>query len=83
MGGDIVESKLWGMRGSVPDTPLYTHNFGRLDGVFTYTDGRQGDADERIRRRLRSVVEAVSEHPACRSLPKQLQPYADRVLLFE
>jgi hypothetical protein len=42
LAGNIVESKLWGMRGGggVPDAPLYTHNFDRLDGTFKYHDGR-------------------------------------------
>ncbi len=82
MGGDIVESKLWGMRGEVPDTPLYTHNFGKLEGTFTFTDGRRitlsnglGGGCVRLWKPYPNILMPQSA--------EQLQAYSDRVLLFE
>ncbi len=82
MCGDIVESKLWGMRGEVPDTPLYTHNFGKLDGRFTYRDGRTipltngvGGGCVRLWKPYPGILMPQSA--------EQLEPFAERVLLFE
>ena len=80
--GDIVESKLWGMRGGVPDAPLYTHNFDRLHGTFTYRDGRVVPLDNGYGG---GCVRLWKPYPSM-LMPNtgdQFTPYADRVLLFE
>jgi hypothetical protein len=82
MLGNIVESKLWGMRGEVPDTPLYTHNFDRLDGVFTYRDGRTVTLTNGLGG---GCVRLWKPYPnlLMPQTAEQLQPFAERVLLFE
>lgn len=80
--GDIVESKLWGMRGGVPDAPLYTHNFDRLAGRFTYNDGRVIELDNGYGG---GCVRLWKPYPSI-LMPHtgdEFTPYADRVLLFE
>ncbi|MEZ4354120.1 MAG: hypothetical protein R3F16_10730 [Myxococcota bacterium] len=82
LAGDIVESKLWGMRGEAPDTPLYTHNFGELQGVFTDRQGRRQVLSNGVGG---GCVRLWKPYPSF-LLPQaseQLQAFADRVLLFE
>ena len=85
MSGNIVESKLWGMRGGggVPDAPLYTHNFDRLDGTFTYKDGRVVTLENGVGG---GCVRIWKQYPSVlmpQFAGEQAKGYDDRVLLFE
>jgi hypothetical protein len=82
MAINIVESKLWGMRGEVPDTPVYTHNFDKLDGTFTFRGGQKitlsnglGGGCVRLWKPYPSINMPETE--------EMRKAYDDRVLLFE
>lgn len=82
LAGNIVESKLWGMKGGVPDAPLYTHNFDKLNGVFTYKDGRQVKLNNGLGG---GCVRIWKQYPniLMPQVAEQHQAYESRVLLFE
>ena len=82
MAGDVAELKLWGTKGTVPDAPLYTHNFARLDGVFTYKDGRKVVLHNGL---AGGCVRLWKPYPSILmpQTAEMAKPYEDRVLLFE
>ncbi|MFC1925272.1 hypothetical protein ACFLW2_01075 [Chloroflexota bacterium] len=83
LGGNIVESKLWGMKGEVPDAPLYTHNFDKVNGVFTYKDGRKVTLTNGLGGGCVRLWKPYPNIFMPQTTDQQLQAYSDRVLLFE
>ena len=41
MAANVVGSHVWGASGEVPDSPTVSLNWDKLDGTFTYKDGRK------------------------------------------
>ena len=40
MAANVVGATVWGVTGTVPDTPVATLNWDKLEGTFTYKSGR-------------------------------------------
>jgi len=86
MAANVVGCKLWGMSGEVPDSPVLTLNWDKVDGIFTYPDGRKRTLTNGLGG---TVIRQWKPYPDpyanifTPQADEQLKPYEDRVLLFE